>query len=120
MEGRPVRAIRQTVAVQILHIRLFPCLLYTSYLALANLDEQCAGYIAAYGNQPAAAPAAADGTAMPLAESIEPVSYTHLAVLVTDSTRGLQPAEQELIELFRKRELPFVIAHNKEIGRAHV
>ena len=26
---------------------------------------------------------------------------------------GLQPAEQELIELFRKREIPFVIAHNK-------
>ena len=26
MEGRPVRAIRQTVAVQILHIRLFPSL----------------------------------------------------------------------------------------------
>lgn len=44
---------------------------YRSYLALANLDEQCAGYIAAYGNQPAAAPAAAGGTAMPLAESIE-------------------------------------------------
>lgn len=38
---------------------------------------------------------------------------TDIAVLVTDSTRGLQPAEQELIELFRKRELPFVIAHNK-------
>ena len=44
---------------------------YRSYLALANLDEQCAGYIAAYGNQPAAAPAAAGGAAMPLAESIE-------------------------------------------------
>lgn len=38
---------------------------------------------------------------------------TDIAVLVTDSMRGLQPAEQELIELFRKRELPFVIAHNK-------
>ena len=38
---------------------------------------------------------------------------TDIAVLVTDSTRGLQPAEQELIELFRKREIPFVIAHNK-------
>lgn len=36
-----------------------------------------------------------------------------IAVLVTDSTRGLQPAEQELIELFRKREIPFIIAHNK-------
>ena len=28
---------------------------------------------------------------------------TDIAVLVTDSTRGLQPAEQELLELFRKR-----------------
>ena len=27
---------------------------------------------------------------------------TDIAVLVTDSTRGLQPAEQELIELFRR------------------
>lgn len=38
---------------------------------------------------------------------------TDIAVLVTDSTRGLQPAEQELLELFRKREIPFIIAHNK-------
>ena len=38
---------------------------------------------------------------------------TDIAVLVTDSTRGLQSAEQELIELFRKREIPFIIAHNK-------
>lgn len=38
---------------------------------------------------------------------------TDIAVLVTDSTRGLQPAEQKLIELFHKREIPFVIAHNK-------
>ena len=46
---------------------------YRAYLALANLDEQCAGYIAAYGNQPApsAAPAAAGGAVMPLGESIE-------------------------------------------------
>ena len=38
---------------------------------------------------------------------------TDIAVLVTDSTRGLQHAEQELLELFRKREIPFIIAHNK-------
>ncbi len=38
---------------------------------------------------------------------------TDIAVLVTDSTHGLQPVEQELIELFRKRAIPFVIAHNK-------
>ena len=30
---------------------------------------------------------------------------TDIAVLVTDSTRGLQPVEQELIELFRKRDV---------------
>ena len=45
---------------------------YRAYLALSDLDEQCASYIAVYGNQPAAAPAAAaGGAAMPLAESIE-------------------------------------------------
>ena len=45
---------------------------YRAYLALSDLDEQCASYIAVYGNQPAAAPAAAAGAAaMPLAESIE-------------------------------------------------
>lgn len=38
---------------------------------------------------------------------------TDIAVLVTDSTRSLQPAEQELLNLFRKRNLPFVIVHNK-------
>ena len=45
---------------------------YRAFLALSNLDEQCAGYIAAYGNQPAAATAPVAGNAaMPLAESIE-------------------------------------------------
>lgn len=44
---------------------------YRSYLALANLDEQCAGYIAAYGQPAGSAPAAAGSTAMSLAESIE-------------------------------------------------
>lgn len=45
---------------------------YRAFLALTDQDEQCAGYIAAYGNQPAAAaqPVTADST-MPLAECIE-------------------------------------------------
>lgn len=45
---------------------------YRAFLALTDQDPQCGGYIAAYGNQPAAAPqAAASGAAMPLSESIE-------------------------------------------------
>ena len=44
---------------------------YRAFLALTDQDEQCAGYIAAYGSQPAAAPQAAPDSAMSLAESIE-------------------------------------------------
>ena len=47
---------------------------YRAYLALADLDEQCAGYIAAYGNQPAAfcwLRQRRSGAVMPLGESIE-------------------------------------------------
>ena len=39
---------------------------------------------------------------------------TDIAVLVTDSTRGLQPAEQELLELFRKRETS--VCHRPQQG----
>ena len=45
--------------------------------------------------------------------AVRVLEKTDIAVLVTDSTRDLQPAEQELLELFRKREIPFIIAHNK-------
>ena len=44
---------------------------YRAFLALTDQDEQCAGYIAAYGSQPAAVPQAAPDSAMSLAESIE-------------------------------------------------
>ncbi|HIY38579.1 MAG TPA: homocysteine S-methyltransferase family protein [Candidatus Agathobaculum merdigallinarum] len=44
---------------------------YRAFLALTDQDEQCAGYIAAYGSQLAAAPQAAPDSAMSLAESIE-------------------------------------------------
>ena len=44
---------------------------YRAFLALTGQDAQCAGYIAAYGSQPAAAPQAAADSAMPLGESIE-------------------------------------------------
>ena len=44
---------------------------YRSFLALTGQDPQCAGYIAAYGSQPAAPQAAAAAAEMPLGESIE-------------------------------------------------
>ncbi len=44
---------------------------YRAFLALTGQDAQCAGYIAAYGSQPAAAPQAAADSAMPLGEAIE-------------------------------------------------
>lgn len=36
-----------------------------------------------------------------------------IAVLVTDSSKGLQPAEKELCELFKARNIPYIIAFNK-------
>ena len=44
---------------------------YRSFLALTGQDPQCAGYIAAYGSQPAAPQTAAAAAEMPLGESIE-------------------------------------------------
>lgn len=44
---------------------------YRAFLALTGQDAQCAGYIAAYGSQPAAAPQAAADSAVPLGEAIE-------------------------------------------------
>ena len=44
---------------------------YRALLALTGQDPQCAGYIAAYGSQPAAPQAAAAAAEMPLGESIE-------------------------------------------------
>lgn len=38
---------------------------------------------------------------------------TDIAVLVTDSSKGLQPAEKELCELFKARNIPYIIAFNK-------
>ena len=36
-----------------------------------------------------------------------------VAVLVTDATREYSPLELELIELFRAKSIPYVVAHNK-------
>jgi len=38
---------------------------------------------------------------------------TNIAVLVVDSTKGLTDTDRELIELFKKREIPYIIAFNK-------
>lgn len=46
---------------------------------------------------------------------------TDIAVLVVDGTEGLSPADDELVRLFKERELPYLIAFNKsdlsEAGR---
>lgn len=44
---------------------------YRAFLALTDQDPQCSGYIAAYGNQPAAAPQTVSHVTMSLGESIE-------------------------------------------------
>ena len=39
--------------------------------------------------------------------------YTDIAVLVVDATKSLQPADRQLLTMFRERQLPYVIAYNK-------
>lgn len=39
--------------------------------------------------------------------------YTDVAVLVADASKSLQPADLELISLFRQRQIPYIIAYNK-------
>ena len=41
------------------------------------------------------------------------LSKTDLAVLVTDARTGFDPLETELIDRFRQRKTPYLIAHNK-------
>lgn len=43
----------------------------------------------------------------------EVLRKTDVAVLVSDSTEELGECEKELISLFKKREIPFIIAYNK-------
>ena len=35
------------------------------------------------------------------------------AVLVVDATQGMTPADQELVELFQQKDIPYLIAYNK-------
>lgn len=41
------------------------------------------------------------------------LNRTDVAVLVADSTEGLKECDRELIELFRQKEIPYLIAWNK-------
>lgn len=41
------------------------------------------------------------------------LAKTDIAVLVVDGSAGLSDCDNELIQLFRERELPYIIAHNK-------
>ena len=41
------------------------------------------------------------------------LNKTDIAVLVTDATKSLQPADLELLELFREKDIPYLIVRNK-------
>ena len=43
----------------------------------------------------------------------EVLRKTDVAVLVSDGTQGFGECEKELVSLFKKREIPFIIAYNK-------
>ena len=65
---------------------------YRSFLALSGQDEQCAGFIAAYGNQQAALPASA-GAVMALGESVERGLRERAAEAARDLLRTVPPLE---------------------------
>ena len=41
------------------------------------------------------------------------LNKTDVAILVVDAQKGLQPADNELIGLFKNKEIPYIIAYNK-------
>ena len=41
------------------------------------------------------------------------LNKTDMAILVVDAQKGLQPADNELITLFKNKEIPYIIAYNK-------
>ena len=72
---------------------------YRAFLALTGQDAQCAGYIAAYGSQPAAAPQAAADSAMPLGEAIERGLRESAAEAAKAALQTVQPLELVNTEL---------------------
>lgn len=45
--------------------------------------------------------------------AMETLNKADIAVLVTDATAGIQPAEQKLLSLFQEKAIPYIIAYNK-------
>lgn len=45
-------------------------------------------------------------------KTVQVLEKTDVAVLVTDAGKGLAPCDEELIALFREREIPYIIAYN--------
>lgn len=72
---------------------------YRAFLALTDQDVQCAGYIAAYGNQPTVAPQAAADSAIPLGESIERGLREHAAQAAKAALQTVPPLELVNTEL---------------------
>lgn len=49
------------------------------------------------------------------------LNKTDIAILVTDITRGLEKPEEELIEIFKSKDIPYLIVRNKmDLGGASV
>ncbi|MDY3617954.1 homocysteine S-methyltransferase family protein [Agathobaculum sp.] len=66
---------------------------YHTFLALSGQDAQCAGYIAAYGGQQAAASAGADQPALSLSESVERGLRERAAEAAYNALKTIAPLE---------------------------
>lgn len=51
--------------------------------------------------------------AMRVERAKQTLSKIHIAVLVTDANAQITPAEKELLEIFKQKNIPFIIAKNK-------
>ena len=72
---------------------------YRAYLALTNQDTQCADFIAAYGNQPAALPPVSTDTVVSLGDSIERGLQYRAAEAAKDALQTVPPLELVNTEL---------------------
>lgn len=50
---------------------------------------------------------------MRIRKTRQTINRTDIAVLVVDSENGLSDTDRELIELFRQKDIPYIIAYNK-------
>ena len=51
--------------------------------------------------------------ALRVKKTLQVLRKTDIAVLVSDALHGFGACEKELIELFRKNDIPYIVAHNK-------